>query len=334
MLNDVLDIYLITYNRKPYLETLLKQLVADNSPIKDVDIKIVDNNSNDGTTEMLKELAISHPNIKHIKNNRNIGLAGNLCKAMELAGKKYYWILCDNDEIDFSAWNEIQKAMDENYDLIMTCTEYNCDKVTDKRAFALAQSTFTPSCIYKTEFLTDDIMTYAMADIPTILPHVCAACKIVNENGSIFIPSQTIIKQASNIVVKDIKSYNFDRISANDSKRYVHIRTHGLNFPVGILSSFDSLKDKDLRNYTRKLLMNHQLLNGYGPFIVPSTVVTNYFVKHNMPLYMLLEFIQKCPLKELLKHLSPIRFYCSKGFLRIQLLWVLKTKICKIRKSR
>ena len=172
-------------------------------------------------------------------------------------------------------------------------------------------------------------MTYAMADIPTILPHVCVACKIVNENGSIFIPSKTLIKQASNIVVKDIKSYNFDRISSNNSKRFVHIRTHGLNFPVGILSSFDSLEDSNLKETCRRILMQNDLCNGYGPFVVPREVIKNYFKHHTMPFYMLIEFLKKCPRKELYKSLSPLHIYKKDGNIYIIIFGLIRTKIWK-----
>ncbi len=332
MLNDILDVYIITYNRKDYLQNMLQSLVASKSPLKDVDIKVVDNNSNDGTAELLAKLSQQYPTIKHIKNNRNIGLAGNLCRAMELAGKKYFWILCDNDEIDFTAWSEIEKAMKQDYDLIMACTEYNCDYNTNKTAFALAQSTFTPSCIYKTKYLTEDVMTYAMADIPTILPHVCIACKIVNEKGKIFIPSQTVVKQLSNIVVRDIKNYSFDRTSTKDAKRLVHIRTKGLSFPVGILASFDSVKDINLRMEARRILMHQELCNGYGPFISPRDVFKNYFQGHNMPFYMLVEFIKKCPRKELLKGVCPIWIFKQDHGYYMHVLGMLKFKIWAKRK--
>ena len=116
------------------------------------------------------------------------------------------------------------------------------------------------------------------------------------EEGKIFIPSQTVVKQLSNIVVRDIKNYSFDRTAAKDEKRLVHIRTKGLSFPVGILSSFDSVKDKNLRMASRRVLMHKELCNGYGPFVNPRDVFRNYFQGHNMPFYMLVEFMKKCRL--------------------------------------
>ena len=45
MLKDKLQICIITYNRKKYIERTLNQLLAENSPIKDFVIAVFDNAS-------------------------------------------------------------------------------------------------------------------------------------------------------------------------------------------------------------------------------------------------------------------------------------------------
>ena len=53
--NDSLEIILVTYNRKKFLKRTLEYILYDvNSPIRHLDIIILDNNSNDGTFELIK----------------------------------------------------------------------------------------------------------------------------------------------------------------------------------------------------------------------------------------------------------------------------------------
>ena len=67
-LNDILEIILITYNRKDYLENTLQQILASNSPLCNLDITVLDNKSNDGTSELIDKYSKRYNNIKHIIN--------------------------------------------------------------------------------------------------------------------------------------------------------------------------------------------------------------------------------------------------------------------------
>lgn len=332
MNENMLEIFIITFNRKEHIKHTLDSLLADESPVRSFDIKVLDNHSTDGTSELLAEYASKYKNVEHIRNHRNVGLSGNLCKAMEFASKKYFWILCDNDYIDFSSWDEIENGIEQNYDVLMTCVDYNCVANKDKKAFVLAQSTFTPSCIYKTEYLTDDLMTYAMADNPTILPHVSIACKAINKNAKVLIPQKSIVSLTSNIVIEDTRQYNFDRVETTEKDKLTHIRTKSVNFPCGIVSSFDSCKDKDVRENAIRILSDSTLCNGFGPFINPIDVV-EYALKHRkeIPFYILIEFLMKLPSemrnKAILINLLPL-YICKKGNqIWIKIFWLLKTKL-------
>ena len=107
MLKDKLEIILVTYNRKPYLEDTLNQLFCDESPIKDCNFTILDNCSTDGSSELIQEYSKKYNNIKHIRHNKNIGGNANITRAIEIATKKYFWVLCDDDKYDWTNWKEI-----------------------------------------------------------------------------------------------------------------------------------------------------------------------------------------------------------------------------------
>ena len=65
---EKLDIFLITYNRAPYLKRTLEQIFSAESPVKDFPITIIDNNSTDGTADVIKNFQADFPNIIYKKN--------------------------------------------------------------------------------------------------------------------------------------------------------------------------------------------------------------------------------------------------------------------------
>lgn len=75
MSDDILEIFLITYNRRDYLEVTLNKIFSENSPLKKYTINILDNNSNDGTDILCKKFAGEYSNLNYIKNKKNVGLA-------------------------------------------------------------------------------------------------------------------------------------------------------------------------------------------------------------------------------------------------------------------
>lgn len=335
-MKDNLDIFLITYNRKDFLKNTLERLCEKDSPLRSYSITVLDNNSNDGTKELCEEFIKNNRNLSYIRNNKNIGLAGNICKAMELASKEYYWIICDNDTIDYSSWPEVERAMAEGYDLIMSSVDYNCDMVKDKRSFALAQATFLPGCIYKTKYLTDDVMAYALADIHTVLPHVCVACNIINNNGRIYIPKTSVISLTFNVKIEDITKYSYDRTVSDNKNKLVHERTRSCNFPAGVCGSFKALKDETLRRQVIKNFIYPSRLNGYGPFL---NIAYLYKIQSGLtPFYPMAphiwnEFVRCIPREEKIKALLfsviPLAFYYQGDWFYIRIGSKFKTKLLK-----
>lgn len=335
-MNNNLDIFLITYNRKKFLQETLNKCFEPTSPLLKYSFTILDNHSNDGTKELCEDFAKKYSNITYIQNKRNLGLAGNICKAMELANKEYYWIICDNDKIDYTSWPEIEKAMQEKYDLIMASIDYNCDLVTDKRSFALAESTFLPGCIYKTSYLTDDVMAYALADIYTVLPHVCVACNIVNHNGRIYIPKTSIISLTFNVKIENEKEYSYDRIVSNNTDKLIHQRAFARNFPAGVCSAFKALKDKKLYYKTIKNFIYKSYLNNYGPFLNMPLLYKAQLGLTSLPPMdpnVWKEFTLSLPLYEKIKVwffiIFPIAFYYQKNGFYIRLGTRFKAKLLK-----
>ena len=143
MIKDDLEIFLITYNRIEKLKYTLKKILE--SPIKDFDIKILDNFSDDGTKEFCDKFAKQYKNFVYIRNKINLGISGNIIRAMELASKKWLWILCDDDDFDWNNWNEIEQALDsDDYDIVHTT--YTEGFRSEEYSYLINEEAFVPTC--------------------------------------------------------------------------------------------------------------------------------------------------------------------------------------------
>lgn len=191
---DLLEIILITYNRKEKLKKTLEQLLEANSPIVDFEIKILDNKSTDGTTEFLQEYSKKHKNIIHIVNNRNLGGNGNIAKAFEIAQKKYVWVLCDDDSYTWTNWQKIEQAIFEDYDVIFTRRTEKKKDNTPNLGSVFCASTFLPACIYKTSNITDTVMYNMLNNIPNFFPHLALVAKNINDNNRFYYPDFNLIE--------------------------------------------------------------------------------------------------------------------------------------------
>lgn len=264
-IKENLQILIITYNRVHKLERTLKSLLDQSSPIREVPIVVIDNASTDGTKALCERYANQYNNVSYQRNRRNVGLSGNICRAFEFADKKYMWVIADDDTFNFEAWPEIEQAMQEDYDLILTCRMYISETEKNLKAITINQVTFLPSAIYKTSFLTPDVMSYAMLDTYTILPHVCLGCSIINQNGRIFLPSKSIVTIGREEKI-DCNTHTHDRVTSN-SNALKHSHSSIFNFYCGLALSLDALKDEKLRLEAFTNMVAPGRLNGYASMI-------------------------------------------------------------------
>lgn len=237
-LSECLDIILITWNRKDFLRKTLNYIFNDDSPIKYCDITIFDNHSTDGTGELIEEYKKLHPNITHIVNKYNIGGNANICRAIEYPSKKYFWVLCDDDDFDWSNWQEIEYAMEQDYDAIMVEWKHVIPK-TQNEGFIWNNMCFLPSTIYKTENVTDDVIYNAYANILYNFPHLALSAHILNENKRIFIPSKKIIDAGIHE-----QEYYATSVYVNPK---IHYRPRNFNLFTGIICSAKMIHDKTKR---------------------------------------------------------------------------------------
>ncbi len=234
---EKLEIILITYNRIRNLEHTVQQLL--HSPVRDYKITVLDNHSTDGTSEYLTQLSKDWENINHIRHNRNIGGNANICRAFEIASSEYIWVLCDDDEYDWSNWNEVEKAIDANEDVICIADYYIKDKKS--QAEIAAQLTFLPAGIYKTSNLTSEVMLNSYYSIYTLFPHLPIVFSVFNEGKKIYLCEKGIVK---NGMVENSSDSSHSR-GYKENKLYPRI--NNMTFINGYLDIIEILEDNDLK---------------------------------------------------------------------------------------
>ena len=266
-LKESFEILLVTYNRKPFLESTLQQLLADNSPVKKVSITILDNCSTDGTAELIDSFCVKYPNIKHIRHTRNIGGNANIARAFELATHEYFWVLADDDTYDFTHWNEVEEEMEKGTNLIVVNRELLPRK---KTPFAPAELirllTFVPAAIHRSDSLDEATMMNIYYTAPFWFSQLAAIAPVINHHKSIAVLSSNIVKTGEN---DNNKGLNPHRTLAGLARPY-KMTFFGANY----LKSLALFEDLDVRNQAALYEYNHkQSVFGKGFRIARTNII-------------------------------------------------------------
>lgn len=191
-----LRIVLITYNRAQFLYKTLSSLLADESPVKNCMITILDNRSSDSTPEVIAGFARTHTNVGHVVNNFNVGGNANIVKALERCSTDYHWVLCDDDAYDWSAWSEVESAIDRGEKLICV-GDRHLPKIGEGRrdpAQQLQQMTFLPSIIYGPGVITETALRNAYDISYALFPHLAPVVMHLNLGGKIHTISHGVVR--------------------------------------------------------------------------------------------------------------------------------------------
>ena len=104
-IENKLEIVIITYNRSALLENTLIQFL--NSPFKDCKITILNNCSTDNTLSVCEKYLDKFSELSISTNKINIGAGANVLRAAEIVNLDYLWLICDDDNYDFSYCDDI-----------------------------------------------------------------------------------------------------------------------------------------------------------------------------------------------------------------------------------
>lgn len=241
-LEDKLQIILVTYNRCEKLRNTLAKILGRGSPIRNCPITILDNKSTDGTSEFCDWICEKHGNVTHIVNNRNIGGNANIAKAFELANIQYMWILCDDDEYDFTYWYEIENAiLSDRYDCILT--ERKIEFAEKDLPYIINTLAFVPAGIYKTKHINTTVMMNIESNIMYSFPHLMLGVHLLNINANFCVPKHTVVTQKIN--------FEFTKGASTEE---LHFRQKHVNLFSGYMNSYQMITDKNLRKECNSVL--------------------------------------------------------------------------------
>jgi hypothetical protein len=124
MKRPLLTCAITTYNRAPWLKHSLKILLDAAAPWRDkVEIVVCDNASTDDTPSVVEKLRESY-SFQYYRNDKNVGMLGNLGATARHCSGAFVWIIGDDDLVVDEGLEIILKAIEENPDVEMVYLNY------------------------------------------------------------------------------------------------------------------------------------------------------------------------------------------------------------------
>lgn len=284
-LKEKLEVILITYNRKKHLKRTLEQIFADNSPIKDLNITILDNKSTDGSTELIDEYCQKFPNVNHVIHPRNIGGNANVARAFEISKQEYLWVICDDDLYYWDNWYKVEKAIEENKDAIVLANH----NITDPNNISdiVFQMTFLPSTIYKTSFLTQETIENIYYNVSNMFPHVPVGISIINAKGKIVVLDTPIVKNGYEQAINAGKPDDAADVSYTRGTTVSKLYPNRKNMPwyVAYINSLTLLEGKNVFTEGIKSALTYPLLGKNLQQVVRHIVNSATLDKRSINLY-------------------------------------------------
>jgi glycosyltransferase involved in cell wall biosynthesis len=235
MIEEKLEILLITYNRAKDLENTFKQLLK--SPFVNCKFTVLDNCSTDGTPKICSKYKKLFTDMMVIRHPKNIGANPNILRAVETSKSIYTWILCDDDNYSFNDCNDvIDKIESEEKDIILVSGHYmdgweRGQETTPKRLLDNGSKyfltlSFVPSLIFKTSLFDSYCLHQGYFNVHNLYPHFPFIVKSYEEDFKIYVSKKEIVKVGKNNIA----------VFSN------------LVWLISLMKSFYLIKDK----YTRK----------------------------------------------------------------------------------
>lgn len=198
-----LEIFVVTYNRQNKLRATLDYLA--NSKIKDLSITVLNNKSTDDSLEVANSFKNKLSNLNVVTNKVNVGANANILKAFELSNSTYTWVLCDDDVINLSNFDDVLKVAHEG-DVNLIHVGAHAQKEwlfggkysTPKELLAVGYpyfkfSSFIPCNIFKTESFTNNFMIQAYNNIVNAYPHMPFLLSVFKNDEKMYVSESQIM---------------------------------------------------------------------------------------------------------------------------------------------
>ena len=139
------------YNSEEFIEQAIRS--ALNQTYSNLEVIVIDDNSNDGTNSIVKKLADEDDRVILVRNEHNLGAAQSRNKGMDLCRGEYVALL-DSDDVWYPEKLEVQMelAQKENADIVY-CSYAITDEKGQKKCpdFIVSECASLESTIIKSE---------------------------------------------------------------------------------------------------------------------------------------------------------------------------------------
>ena len=122
-----------TYNRSTYLRETIDSIISQSTKLK-YEIIIVDNHSEDIELKDKINILRQIHDVKLYRNTENIGMFGNINRAISLASSDLVALLHDDDLLKDNYFFEIEKYIDKKYDILYGAHDFVGEKMVQKNA--------------------------------------------------------------------------------------------------------------------------------------------------------------------------------------------------------
>ncbi|PKL19100.1 MAG: hypothetical protein CVV49_02540 [Spirochaetae bacterium HGW-Spirochaetae-5] len=109
MINPLISIMIPTWNRDESVLDIVK--VVNKSLIQDIEIVIVDNNSDEKFFRFIESNIKSFPNVRLYRNNENIGMTPNWNKCIQYSKGEWLGLICSDDIYKQSAIPRVREII-------------------------------------------------------------------------------------------------------------------------------------------------------------------------------------------------------------------------------
>jgi glycosyltransferase involved in cell wall biosynthesis len=200
LLATELELVLITFNRSAELRHTLTRLAE--SPFAGCRLTVLDNHSTDETPDVCADLAPGFGDFHVLRHHRNIGGGPNSLRAVETARAPYTWVLCDDDDFDFSDCSDVIEALGDGVDLICVGgpgreawptgrTTLGELAAAGERVFYVL--TFIPSVIFRSELFDERALTSGYRAIENLYPNFEFVRRQVERSASVHVSRRMIV---------------------------------------------------------------------------------------------------------------------------------------------
>lgn len=108
------------YNHAAYLQVCLEALLHQS--VAALEVIVIDDGSTDNSLEVLNEYAHRHPELRVYRNERNLGVARTLNRALELARGEYVFPTAADDQVWPGFFEKSLRLLAEHPQAALSCT--------------------------------------------------------------------------------------------------------------------------------------------------------------------------------------------------------------------